>query len=193
LAQNSIFSADHFPSLQNSDKFYEHIINHEGAGKRILSQILLLSFFSFIYGITMGIYQGIPQAIAAGAKVALLFIAVLLICFPAFFIVQFILGSRLKIYQMVSMILSGFVLTTAIMAAFTPIIVIFLLTGGNYYFLQLLHIGIFAFAGIFGMNTVVQALKYSCEKKSVYPRTGVVVHTCLCRNSTGLESQTVSG
>ena len=25
------------------------------------------------------------------------------------------------------------------------------------------------------MNTIIQALKYSCEKKNIYPQTGVVV------------------
>ena len=106
---------------------------------------------------------------------AALFTLALIICFPALFIIQFILGSRLRLLQMVSIILSGFVLTSAIMVSFSPIVIIFLLTGSNYYFLQLLHILIFVLSGAFGMKTVVDALKFSCEKKSVYPQTGVVV------------------
>ena len=123
----------------------------------------------------MGSYHSFIQALTAGAKVSVLFSLALLICFPAFFIIQFILGSKLKLYQMVSIILSGFVLTTSIMVSFTPIVIIFLLTGSNYYFLQLLHISIFLLSGIFGMKTVVDALKFSCEKKNVYPQIGVVV------------------
>ena len=61
------------------------------------------------------------------------------------------------------------------MVSFIPIVIIFLLTGSNYYFLQLLHIAIFVFSGIFGMNTIVNALKFSCEKKNIYPQNGVVV------------------
>ncbi len=56
-----------------------------------------------------------------------------------------------------------------------PIVIFFLLTGSNYYFLQLLHIVVFVFSGIFGMMIIIEALKYSCEKKSVYPQTGVSV------------------
>ena len=61
------------------------------------------------------------------------------------------------------------------MISFMPIVIIFLLTGANYYFLHLLHIAIFILSGIFGMKTVVDALKFSCEKKNVYPQVGVVV------------------
>ena len=164
-----------FPSLQDSDAFFQRIIEQERAGRRILSQLLLLSFFAFLYGATMGAYHGFAQAIASGVKVAVLFGLVLLICFPAFYIVQYILGSRLKLLQMVSIILSGFILMSALMVSFTPIVIIFLLTGSNYYFLQLLHIAIFIFAGLFGMNTIVRALKFSCEKKNIYPQTGVIV------------------
>jgi hypothetical protein len=61
------------------------------------------------------------------------------------------------------------------MVSFTPIIVFFVLTGGNYHFLQLLHVGVFTVAGGFGMKMVIDALKYSCEQKNIYPQTGVLV------------------
>jgi hypothetical protein len=48
-----------------------------------------------------------------------------------------------------------------------------MITGSNYSFLKLLHVGIFIFSGVFGMRTIVEALKYSCEKKSVYPKIGI--------------------
>ena len=39
----------------------------------------------------------------------------------------------------------------------------------------MLHISVFVLSGIFGMMSVVQSLRYACEKKSIYPHTGVVV------------------
>ncbi|HPB04822.1 MAG TPA: hypothetical protein PKX60_01175, partial [Prolixibacteraceae bacterium] len=45
----------------------------------------------------------------------------------------------------------------------------------NYHFLQLLHVAIFIFSGIFGMRLMVDALKYACERKSIYPHIGVSV------------------
>jgi len=172
---SKIFSTKYFPTLHNREEFFQNITTEEGATSRIFSQYLLLCIMTFLYGVIMGCYHSFMQSISAGVKVALLFSLALLICFPAFFIIQFILGSKLKLSQMISIILSGFILTSAIMLSFAPIIVIFLLTGSNYYFLQLLHIIIFILSGIFGMRTIVEALKYSCEKKNIYPQTGVVV------------------
>ncbi len=77
--------------------------------------------------------------------------------------------------QMVFIILSGFVLSSAIAISFAPIVILFQLTGGNYHFLQLLHVAIFIFSGIFGMKIMVDALKFACEKKDIYPHIGVNV------------------
>ena len=166
---------EHFPSLHDSDSFFDRIIQQDQSGRRIVNQLLMLVMLAFIYGAAMGAYHSVLQAVAAGVKVAVLLVLTLAICFPAFYIVQYILGSRLRFSQMVAIVLTGFILMTAMMVSFLPIIVIFLLTGGNYYFLQLLHIGVFILCGIFGMNTIVRALKHSCEKRNVYPQTGVVV------------------
>ena len=170
-----LFSLRYFPSLQDNEALYQEITDPKGAVQRVFSQVLTLSFYAFLYGVVMGSYNGVAQAIAAGVKVPVLFILSLLICFPAFYIIQTILGSKLRLLPMISVVLSGFALTTAIMVSFSPIVIIFLLTGSNYYFLQLLHILVFVVSGIFGMKTVIDALKYSCEKRNVYPQTGVVV------------------
>jgi hypothetical protein len=171
----AVFSLDCFPTIHNREEFFRKVTAEEGALARIRGQYLLLCLLSFAYGMVMGCYHSLLQALAASAKVCVLFSLVLVICFPAFFIIQYMLGSRLKLLPMISIVLSGFVLTTAIMVSFAPIIVIFLLTGSNYYFLQLLHIAVFVLAGVFGMKTVVDALRFSCEKKNVYPHTGVVI------------------
>jgi hypothetical protein len=171
----SLFSIDFFPSFQNKDEYFQKITQEKDFTKRIINFCFLICFFSFIYGLVMGSYHSFMQAIAAGVKVPLLFSLAIVICFPAFYIIQLILGSKLKFQQMVSIILSGFVLSTAIMLSFTPIVIFFLLTGSNYYFLQLLHISIFILSGFFGMRTIIEALEYSCEKKNIYPKIGVLV------------------
>lgn len=175
MARNKLRLADLLPSLQNRDEFFESVAHEERIGWRIWRMSTLFVGLTFFYGLVMGCYSGVLQALTAGIKVPLLFFLSLLICFPAFFVLQFILGSKMKLSQMTAIILSGFVLTGAIMVSFTPIVIFFILTGGNYHFLQLLHVAIFLLAGLFGMKAVLDALKFSCEQKSVYPQTGVVV------------------
>ena len=173
---NKLFSLTKLlPSQHNKEEFFDEIFKEKEKWGRLLRLIVLFIALTFIYGIVMGIYSGPLQALTAGIKVPVLFLLSLLICFPAFFVLQFILGSKMLFSQMAIIVLSGFVLAAAIMVSFVPIVVLFVLTGGNYYFLQLLHIVIFVISGIFGMKTVLDALKYSCEQKNVYPKIGVEV------------------
>lgn len=163
------------PSFENKDEFFEMIARDEALSHQLWQSGVLFTVLTFFYGLVMGFYSGAAQALAAAVKVPVLFFLSLLICFPAFFLLQFFLGSKMRLSQMASIILAGFVQTAAIMVSFTPIVVLFVLTGGNYHFLQLLHVAIFVVSGLFGMKTVLDALKYSCEKKAIYPQTGVVV------------------
>ena len=155
MANEKLDFAGLIPVLQNKDDFFEKVLHETNSWRRIWRLILLFIGLTFAYGLVMGSYSGFLQALSAGVKVPFMFLLSLLICFPAFFVLQFILGSTMKLSQMTVIILSGYVLTGAIMVSFAPIAVLFVLTGGNYYFLQLLHIAIFSVAGIFGMKTVL--------------------------------------
>ncbi len=145
------------------------------SNKLIVSQVLIICAFTFIYGIVMGSYHGFMQSVVAGIKVMVLFLGTLLICFPSFFIIQQVLGSKMNLRQMIIIVLSGFVLASAIALSFSPIIIFFQITGGNYHFLQLLHVTIFIFSGVFGMRLMIDALKFACDKKAIYPKIGVTV------------------
>ncbi|MEI7982853.1 MAG: hypothetical protein WCI71_14470, partial [Bacteroidota bacterium] len=128
-----------------------------------------------LYGVVMGSYHSFLQSMVTGLKVIVLFLSTVIICFPSFFIIQQVLGSKMSFRQMSVIVLSGVVLTATIALSFAPIVVVFQVTGGNYHFLQLLHVAIFIFAGVFGMQLMVDALKYACENKSIYPQIGVTV------------------
>ncbi|ODS41148.1 MAG: hypothetical protein A7315_02185 [Candidatus Altiarchaeales archaeon WOR_SM1_79] len=166
---------DFFQSFNQKEAFYEKIMDKKNMQKKILNHLFILSLFSFIYGVFMGCFNGFLQGFSSGIKVPVLFTLIILICFPAFFVIQSILGSKLTLLQMLSIILSGFVMTTTILVSFAPIVLFFLITGGSYAFIQLLHVAIFTLAGLFGMHSIIEALKFSCEKKNIYPKVGVQV------------------
>lgn len=163
-----------FKIFQSTDSYFDER-NKEQSKRLILNQVLIICVFTFLYGIVMGSYHSFLQSLVAGLKVTFLFLSAIIVCFPSFFIIQQVLGSKMTLRQMVIIILSGFVLTTSIALSFTPIVILFQVTGGNYHFLQLLHVGIFIFSGIFGMRLMVEALKFACEKKVIYPHIGVAV------------------
>ncbi len=175
MGKTKLLSMDFFRDFQDKDNFFEKLTSDEDTFSKIISQYLLLNICSFLYGIVMGSYNGFKQAISSGIKVPLLFSLALLVCFPAFFVIQHVIGSRLGFWQMFKIILSGFVMIALVMVSFAPIVIFFLITGDNYSFLKLLHVAIFGLSGFFGMKTILDSLRFSCEKKKVYPKIGVTV------------------
>jgi hypothetical protein len=166
---------DFLPNFHDREGSFEKITGEKNIAGKIGSQLILVNILAFFYGVVMECYNGIDQALSSAIKMPVLFSLLLIICFPAFYVIQSVLGSRLSLAQMVSIILSGFVYTTSIMVSFSTIVLFFLITGGNYAFIQLLHVAVIALAGIFGMKHIIDALKYSCEKKNIYPKTGITV------------------
>lgn len=163
-----------FKIFQNTESYFEER-NKDQSRRLIFNQMLIIFVFTFLYGIVMGSYHSFLQSIVSGFKVTFLFFSAILISFPSFYVIQQVLGSKMTLRQMVFIILSGFVLSSAIAISFAPIVLLFQVTGGNYHFLQLLHVAIFIFSGIFGMRVIVDAIKFACEKKDIYPRIGVNV------------------
>ncbi len=165
--------AEAFEVLQERDDHFEKITQETYPTNIISAQILIIALFSFCYGLIMGSYNSWMQAISSGAKLMSLLFLTLIICFPSFYIVQLVLGSKVKIKQLAVMMLSGFLMTTTIMLAFAPIVLLFQLSGDNYNFLKFLHVGVFVFSGFFGMRAVLDALKNSFAEQGVYPQIGL--------------------
>ena len=172
--KNSNGIIDVFKIFQNTESYFNEMDKNQSR-KLIFNQILIICIFTFIYGVVMGSYHSVLQSVVAGLKVIVLFLITLIICFPSFFVIQQVLGSKMNLRQMIIIVLSGFVLTSTIALSFSPIVVFFQITGNNYHFLQLLHVAIFFFSGFFGMKLMIDALKFACDKKSIYPQIGVSV------------------
>jgi hypothetical protein len=127
------------------------------------------------FGVVAGAYSGPAQAVSAGIKLPFLFFATFLICFPAFFVVQVLVGSRLRLPQVVVLVCGALALTSVLLAAFVPITAFFLISGANYYFQHLLNIVIAVVAGLFGMYALHEGLRVVCEKRGVYPRKALTI------------------
>ena len=162
-----------FKVFQQGDEYYEKLSSPEYAGKYALQQILVILVFSVLYGIIMGSYNGFQQSLVTGIKIPVLIFLSIIVCFPALFVVQFMIGSKMSVIQMVNMILAGFVVFITIALSFSTIVIFFMITGNNYGFIKLLHVAIFSFSGIFAMKAIIGGLKYSCEKMNVYPKMGL--------------------
>ncbi len=162
-----------FKAFQRSDEYFEMLSDSDHAREYVFKQLLFILLFSFLYGIIMGSYNGVLQSFVTGIKVPCLILLSLLICFPALYVIQSVIGSTMTIYQMVNIIFSGFFVFSTIALSFAPIVIFFMITSDSYAFLKLLHVVIFTFAGIFAIKTIINGLNYSCEKKNIYPKIGM--------------------
>jgi hypothetical protein len=164
-----------FKVFQHGDDYFELLSDPEFSRKNLAQQILVIFIFSLLYGIMMGSYNGFLQSMVTGIKLPCLIFLSLLICFPALFVIQFMIGSTMTLRQMANIILSGFLVFSTIALSFAPIVLFFMLTSNNYAFLKLLHVIIFTFSGVFAVKTILSGLTFSCEKKNVYPRLGMTI------------------
>jgi hypothetical protein len=161
--------------LSNRELFFEEVVDGIGLGRKLRYSTLTVFALAGFFGLVAGAYSGPAQAISAGIKLPLLFFATFVICFPAFYVVQVLVGSRLRLPQVVVLVFGALSLTSILLAAFVPVIAFFLLTGANYYFLTLLHVLIVLGAGLVGMAALHEGLAFACEKREVYPRKAMTI------------------
>lgn len=164
-----------FKVFQKSDEYFEILSDPEHSRKYVVKQVMFILLFSFLYGVVMGSYNGFLQSMVTGIKVPCLIFISLLICFPALYVIQYMIGSTMTIFQMANIILSGFIVFTTIALSFAPIVIFFMITSRNYAFLKLLHVAIFTFSGVFTIKTIIDGLTFSCEKKNIYPKLGMTI------------------
>ena len=161
--------------LSDRERFFAEIANSEGLPGKLAHSLATLLTLCAIYGAAAGAYAGPAQTLSAAIKLPLLFLGTLAICFPGFFVIQVLVGSRLRLAQVLALVLGALSLSAIVLAAVVPITAFFLWTGANYYFLTLLHALIVLGAGLVGMAVLHEGLAFACEKRGVYPKRAMTI------------------
>jgi hypothetical protein len=161
--------------LSNRELFFEEVVDGVALGAKLRHGVLTVIALAGFFGAVAGAYSGPFQAVSAAIKLPVLFFATFVVCFPAFFVVQVLVGSRLQLRQVVVLVVGALALTSIVLAALVPITAVFLITGANYYFQHLLNIAIAGVAGAFGMYWLHDGLTLVCEKRGVYPRKAITI------------------
>jgi hypothetical protein len=161
--------------LSDRERLFLNVVEGTNLARTLWFVLSTIVIGAAIYGLSAGAYSSAPQAASAALKLPVLILATFVICFPAFFVVQILVGSRLRLGQAIVLALVAPALTAVLLAAFIPITVFFLITGANYYFLELLHVGLVLIAGLTGMYALHEGLTIVCEKGGVYPRKALTI------------------
>ena len=161
--------------LSDRDRFYGEVVEGEGLRSKLIHALGTLICLSALYGAAAGAYAGAAQAFSSALKLPFLFLGTLAICFPGFFVIQVLVGSRLRLAQVLALVLGALSLSAILLAAVVPITMFFLFTGANYYFLTLLHVLIVLGAGLLGMAVLHDGLAFACETRGVYPKKAMTI------------------
>src|SRR5437667_4995509 len=161
--------------LSDRERFFDEVVAGTALAAKLRYAAVTIVGLAGFFGLVAGAYSGPAQALSAAIKLPFLFFATFAVCFPAFFVVQVLVGSRLRLLQVVVLVFGALALTSVLLAAFVPITAFFLITGANYYFQHLLNIAIAGVAGLFGMYALHEGLSVVCEKRGVYPRKALTI------------------
>src|SRR5262249_19574993 len=161
--------------LSDREAFFGEVVAGEGVRTKLAHALGTLVGLSALYGAAAGAYAGPAQSLSAAIKLPLLFLGTLAICFPGFFVIQVLVGSRLRLAQVLALVLGALSLSAIVLAAVVPVTAFFLLTGANYYFLTLLHVVSVLGAGVVGMMVLHDGLAFACEQRGVYPRKAMTI------------------
>jgi hypothetical protein len=151
--------------LRDPDTFFKNIQENRDVGKKALT-LSLVSLFSFmVYGFMVGLAKSPLQALSSSIKVPILFLSTMAFCLPAlYFFSLALLGTPLKMIQVLTVVLSGISVSAFLLLGLAPITLFFVLTSTNYEFFQLLavaFVGISAWIGVYflwhGMTLVETA------------------------------------
>ena len=161
--------------LSDREQFFAEVADGTALGEKITRSLVTLLVLCAFYGAVAGAYAGPVQALSAAIKLPVLFLGTLAICFPGFFVIQVLAGSRLRLSQVLALVAAALALSAVVLAAIVPVALFFLLTGANYYFLELLHVTIVLVSGLVGMAALHEGLAFACEKRGVYPRRAMTI------------------
>jgi hypothetical protein len=161
--------------LNDRDRFFAEVAAGERLRGKLAHALWTLVGLSALYGAAAGAYAGLAQAVSAALKLPFLFLGTLAICFPGFFVIQVLVGSRLQLAQVLALVLGALAISAILLAAVVPITLFFLSTGANYYFLTLLHVLIVLGAGFVGMAVLHDGLAFACEKRGIYPKKAMTI------------------
>lgn len=151
-----------------------HQIDQEHGLTDLIRQMLCSVLFALSgYGLAIGIAHSTWQALAAAIKLPLLFLLTLAICLPMLYLFNLAYGARLTVLQVIALVLTAMMVTSALALASVPMVLFFLITAQNHTFFVLLNgimLGVVSFVG-------VQFLVDGIKTISRHPHTEQPVHT----------------
>jgi hypothetical protein len=126
---------------------------------------LLIVALALLYGFCMGMFPGCREVdpsywrwLACTVKIPALFFLTICVTFPSLYVVNALVGSRLRLLAVLQLLIAALAVNLAVLASAGPIVAFFSFSTANTPFMLLLNVLVFAISGILGMKFLLQTL-----------------------------------
>jgi hypothetical protein len=148
------------------ETWWQGLVQPEKAGRIVLGVYLQPGFDRFLifgivilyalYGLSMGLFRGGPAAVVSGLKLPFLYIFSLIICFLPLYVLNCLLGPKLRFRQCLRLLLIAISANAAALASYAPFSLFFTLTTSRngYVFLVLMHVAVFGISGVLSILVI---------------------------------------
>lgn len=126
-----------------------------------------MAVFAMVHGFESNhLLRSTQQTVATMTKVPLLFLLTLGITFPSLYVFNALVGSQLKMFQVLKLLIASLAVNLSVLASMGPIIAFFSVSTPNYKFIVLLNVIVFAVAGFLGLSFLIQTLNRLTPKSA---------------------------
>jgi choline-glycine betaine transporter len=146
--------------LRNRNQFLAEISQGTTLREKIRAMLVASFAFMAVYGALLGSTHSLWQTLSSAAKLPLLFLATLVICAPALYILNILFGLNQSLSQSVTLVLMAISVTAILLLSFASITLFFILTVPDHYqFFKLLNVFFFIIAGSIGASFLSQGIR----------------------------------
>lgn len=126
---------------------------------RFLTVVVILLYGS--YGFSMGLFHSFGAGAVSAVKLPILFLLTLSLCLPALYTLNGLYGPRFSLLESVRIVLLATSVNALALGSYAPFSFFFVMTTSNdgYNFLVLMHVAVFALAGILSLFTIAVLMR----------------------------------
>ena len=148
---------------ETADELVLEVVKPAGFNR---SLVIGIAFLYAVYGLSMGLFRGTFPALVAAVKLPFLFLLTQVICFPLFYVLNCLMGPRLKINHCLRLLLLATSANAIALASYAPISYFFTLTTSKmgYHFLVLMHVAVFAVAGMLSIIVITLVVRSTASR-----------------------------
>lgn len=155
--------------ISDREQVVEDIKEKKNLNNYFIANNLVILICTLLYGAILGTYLGGSQILINSVKIPILFFVTLYISLPIFYILNLLLGLKINHYQTIVLLLSGYVIASIIMVAFTPFVLFFILTAKDYHFIMSLTVCILGLSGYFSIIYIFRNFSSFHDSYKWYP------------------------